>query len=139
MAIRKKSRKRQKSKKSARTRIASKKKLAVKKIAPKRRPSSKKAAKKKRRYRRKGEAVDTVVFEPREAGLRTGGQAGDLQGISGVEGAASESVEELLEEGNAFEAEVVKGVEDAERSDESEVESHEVLADDVPEEYLGEK
>jgi hypothetical protein len=33
--------------------------------------------------------------------------------LSNVAGADSESVDELLEEGNAFEAEVVKGVEDA--------------------------
>ena len=66
---------------------------------------------------------------------RAGGQSGDLQGLSAAESAASESVEELLEEGNAFEAEIVKGVEDAENADEMEVESHEVLEDDVPEEY----
>jgi hypothetical protein len=36
-----------------------------------------------------------------------------LQGLSNVEGADSESVDELLEEGNAFEADVVMGVEDA--------------------------
>ena len=41
------------------------------------------------------------------------GQAGDLQGISDVEDADSESVEELLEDGQAFEAEIVEGVEDA--------------------------
>lgn len=58
-----------------------------------------------------------------------------MQGLSGSERAASESVEELLEEGNAFEAEVVKGVEDAENADEIEVETHEVPEDDVPEEY----
>jgi hypothetical protein len=45
-------------------------------------------------------------------------------------------VEELLEEGNAFEAEFVKGVEDADDADEVEVESHEVSEDDVPGEYL---
>jgi hypothetical protein len=42
--------------------------------------------------------------------------------LSNVECAASGSVDELLEEGNAFEAEVVMGVEDAEDADE--VESH---------------
>jgi hypothetical protein len=55
-----------------------------------------------------------------------------------MEGAASESVEELLEEGNAYEAEVVKGVEDAEGSEESEVKTHEAPEDDVPEEYRDE-
>jgi hypothetical protein len=47
-----------------------------------------------------------------------------------------ESVDELLEEGNAFEADVVKGVEDAEDDDEVEVRVHEVPRDDVPGEYL---
>jgi len=45
-------------------------------------------------------------------------------------------VDELLEEGNAFEAEVVKGVEDAEDADEGEVRTHEVPQDHVPGEYL---
>lgn len=80
--------------------------------------------------------VDMVAFEPRGLGARTGGQSGDLQGLSSVEAAASESVEELLEEGNAFEADIVKGVEDAENADEVEVETHEVPEDDIPEEYL---
>jgi N-acetylmuramic acid 6-phosphate (MurNAc-6-P) etherase len=53
-----------------------------------------------------------------------------------VPDAAPESVDELLEEGNAFEAEVVEGVEDADNADEREVKSHEVLEDDVPDEYL---
>jgi hypothetical protein len=45
-------------------------------------------------------------------------------------------VDELLEEGNAFEAEVVKGVEDAGDTDEKEVRTHEVPQNDVPGEYL---
>ncbi|MGH9546345.1 MAG: hypothetical protein ACRD23_14150 [Terriglobales bacterium] len=65
---------------------------------------------------------------------RSGGQSGDLQGLSNISGADSESVDELLEEGNAFEADVVKGVEEADN--EGEVRTHEVPEDDVPEEYL---
>ncbi len=84
-------------------------------------------------------SVDSVVFQPQGLGARSAGQSGDLQGLSGIERAGSESVEELLEEGNAFEAEVVKGVEDAGRADENEVITHEVLEDDVPGEYLDEK
>lgn len=41
-----------------------------------------------------------------------------------MEAADSESVGELLEEGNAFEAEVVKGVEDVADADEGEVQTH---------------
>ena len=79
------------------------------------------------------------MFEPKGLGARSAGQSGDLQGLSGIAGAGSESVEELLEEGNAFEAELVKGVEDAGDADEGEVVTHEVPEDDVPEEYLDEK
>jgi hypothetical protein len=56
--------------------------------------------------------------------------------LSNVEGADSESVGELIEEGNPFEAGVVKGVEDAGGADEKEVRTHEVPEDDVPGEYL---
>ena len=66
----------------------------------------------------------------------SGRQAGDLQGLSNVEGADSESVDELLDEGNAFEADAVRGVEEADNADEREVETHEVPEDDVPDEYL---
>ena len=49
--------------------------------------------------------------------------------------ANSESVKELLEEGNALQAEAVRGVENAD-ADEGEVKTHEVPEDDVPQEYL---
>jgi hypothetical protein len=64
------------------------------------------------------------------------GQAGDLQGLSGTEEADSESVAELLEEGQSFEAEVVRGVENAPDADVAEVTTTEVPEDDVPSEYL---
>ena len=79
--------------------------------------------------------MDTVAFAPEGLSARSGGQSGDLQGLSSREGADSESVDELLEEGNAFEAEVVKGVQDAGNADEGEVRTHEVPQDDVPGEY----
>jgi N utilization substance protein A len=71
-----------------------------------------------------------------ELGPSSAGQSGDLQQLSDVAGADSESVEELVEEGNAFEAEAVQGVEDAEPPDVSEVTTREVSEDDVPAEYL---
>lgn len=67
------------------------------------------------------------------------GQSGDLQGLSNRERADSESVDELLEEGNAFEAGIVSGVEDADNADEKEVRTREVPEDDVPGEYLDEE
>ena len=42
----------------------------------------------------------------------------------------------MLEEGNAFEAEAVEGVEGALDADQGEVKTHEVPEDDVPQEYL---
>jgi hypothetical protein len=77
-----------------------------------------------------------AVFEPRRAGARADTQAGDLQGLSDIEAADSESVSELLDEGNAFEADVVAGVEQADDDGVREVHTHEVPEDDVPEEYL---
>ena len=71
--------------------------------------------------------------------MRSGQQSGDLQGLSNVERADSESVDELLEEGNAFEADVVAGVEEADNADQREVHTHEVPEDDVPKEYLDEE
>jgi hypothetical protein len=47
----------------------------------------------------------------------------------------SESAEELLEEGQAFEAGIISGVEGAPDADKSEVTTHEVPQDDVPGEY----
>ena len=64
--------------------------------------------------------------------------SGDTQGLRGVEQADSESVSELLEEGNAFEAGIVSGVEEAEDDPEKELRPREVKEDDVPPEYLDE-
>jgi hypothetical protein len=71
-----------------------------------------------------------------ELGPSSGSQSGDIQQLSDITGADSESVEELAEEGNAFEAEAVQGVENAAPPDVSEVTTREVLEDDVPAEYL---
>ncbi len=54
-----------------------------------------------------------------------GGQSGDEEGLSDVPEASSESVEELVDEGQAFEAEVVDGVENAPPADEAELVIHE--------------
>ena len=79
-----------------------------------------------------------ITFPSEASGWPSGDQSGDLQGLSDVEDADSESVDELLKEGNAFEAEVVEGVEDAGDKGEQEVHTHEVPEDDVPGEYLDE-
>ena len=84
---------------------------------------------------RKSQSVETVPFPRVAAESRSSGQSGDLQGLSNVESSDSESVDELLEEGNSFEADVVMGVEDAGDAEGREVRTHEVLEDDVPGEY----
>jgi hypothetical protein len=132
MAIKKK---RSKLKKVSRKKPAIRKKPAKKKASVRRAASQKKVARKNIRARGKSEIVGSVAFEPAGLGARSGGQAGDLQGLSNTVGADSESVDELLEEGSAFEAEAVKGVQDARDPDEGEVRTHEVPEDDVPEEY----
>ena len=71
-----------------------------------------------------------------ELGPDSAGQSGDTQQLSRRPTVSSQSVEELLEEGNTLEAEAVQGVENAEDADVSEVQTHEVPADDVPAEYL---
>ena len=148
MATKKKTKKNQSKKATARKKLGAKpapKKATPKKAAAKQalaRPRSKSVARAKSasvprgRVRGKREIVDTVTFEPAGLGARSGGQSGDLQGLSNAGRANSESVDELLEEGNSFEAEVVKGVEDAGDADEGEVHTHEVPEDDVPGEYL---
>jgi len=121
------------SKKVKRIKKGVKAKLA-KKAAPKKKTAQAKHAKKKR-VRGKNQTVDTLRYAPEGLSARSGGQSGDLQGLSNLAGANSESVDELLEEGNAFEAEIVKGVQDASDADEGEVHTHEVPEDDVPAEY----
>lgn len=71
-----------------------------------------------------------------ETGSDSAGQSGDIQNLDDRPYADSESAEELLEEGNAFEAGIVSGVEDAPDADQGEVRTRQVPEDDVPEEYL---
>jgi hypothetical protein len=71
-----------------------------------------------------------------EVDTNSAGQSGDTQGISHPAEGDSESVEELVEEGNAFEASVIDGVENAKDPDVSEVVTRQVPEDDVPKEYL---
>jgi hypothetical protein len=124
-----------------------KKKMAEKKAAPEKMALKTKAvakktiggkmvAPRKKQVRRKSQSVDTVAFSLEPTVSCSSRQSGDLQGLSTVEGADSESVDELLEEGNAFEADAVMGVEDAGAAEGREVRTHEVPVDDVPSEYL---
>ena len=103
----------------------------------KKKPARKKAAARPpRNQRSRGKGAH--IFESAQARPDTvsGRQSGDLQGVSRAEQADSESVDELVSEGNLFEAGAVAGVEEADNADEKEVHTHEVPEDDVPKEYL---
>lgn len=138
MATKKKTRK--KSKKTKRT--AAKKatvKTSVKRPKAATKNTARKKTKKKASSRKQTQPKTRRGSSPEFSPKGARSQSGDLQGLSRSETADSESVEELLEEGNAFEADAVIGVEDAENSDEKEVRTHEVPEDDVPGEYLDEE
>lgn len=133
MAKKKKPAKKAKKKATARS---AKKRVKKAKPAPKKvlkKAPSKKTVKK--RPRGKAESVELVGYRRKGLGALTGGQSGDIQGISNRSGIDSESVTELLEEGQTFEAEAVSGVENAADPDVSEVVTHQFPEDDVPEEY----
>ena len=120
-----------------------------KKTAAKKTPAGKATARKKSGRKTKGGSTsrrdrggaDSRVeapLEERGLGPEAGGQSGDTEGLSRAELAASESVEELLEEGQAFEAGIISGVENAPDADKGGVRTREVPEDDVPQEYLDE-
>jgi hypothetical protein len=72
-------------------------------------------------------SLDVVIPSTRRGlGAHSAGQSGDTQGLSNVEETDSESVEELVEEGQNFEAGAVAGIEDADASQE-EVRTKQVL------------
>ena len=89
------------------------------------------------------EAEVEPTAEPDVELAEKGGQAGDEEGLPDVPEASSESIEELADEGQAFEAEVVDGVENAPAADEAERTVHdrpETPNENVPdEEEPGEK
>jgi hypothetical protein len=78
------------------------------------------------------------VVPERESGLGPGsaGQSGDTQGMSDNPEADSESVVELLQEGQVREAELVSAIENAPNPDVAEVRTKQFPEDDVPIEYI---
>src|ERR1700735_916601 len=138
-------------KKKARRKTASQKRAPKKKVL-KKKATSKKPVRKKKSIRAESSVrrnipgpagrtseVNSGMFRQGRRGLgpNAGGQSGDIQALPRAEDVDSESVEELSEEGQAFEAEVVSGVENAPDADRGEVRTREVPEDDVPEEYRG--
>src|SRR5579859_5171367 len=120
-------------------RAAPKKLAAKKKPAARKKPSAKKKPVAKKATRRRAEVINPVTPSGRRGlGAASGGQSGDTQGLSRRSYDDSESVEELMEEGQYMEAEAVSGVENAPDADQGEVRTREVPEDDVPEEYQNE-
>ena len=82
------------------------------------------------------EATRTYATVSTREKADSAGQSGDNQGLSDVAQSGPESVSELLDEGQAFEAEAISGVENAPDADVSEVHTKQVKEDDVPSEYI---
>jgi hypothetical protein len=125
-------------KKAKKKTVTRKPKKQVKKVKAAAKLALNKASKKKavkKHPRGKADSAELAGYQRKGLGSFTGGQSGDIQGISSRAGIDSESVTELLEEGQTFEAEAVAGVENAADPDVSEVVTHQVPEDDVPEEY----
>jgi hypothetical protein len=137
--MKKKSKKSGKKKAVSKGRISAKARLSAKsgrkKSAAKRAAASKKRVGRSRQAAMGSQNVETVQMKPRALRARAGAGGGDFGGVSTVESVDSESAEELLEEGQAFEAGIVSGVEDAPDADQGPVKTRQVPEDDVPEEY----
>jgi len=121
-------------KKTKKKKIAPKKKSAKparkQKSAKAKKTPKKKAPKKVRRRSR--QELNEAAPMAKGPGPGAGGQAGDLEGLSDVEDVDSESVQELVEEGQDYEAEVVSAVENAPDPDEAEITAEIPEGDDDP-------
>ena len=85
------------------------------------------------------EEETVVAAEGKESAPGAEVEAGDVEGLSTEAEASAESVEELVESGQYYEAEVVEGVENVLPADEAEVTTHErpsVENENVPDEEL---
>jgi hypothetical protein len=77
---------------------------------------------------------DELGSDPAQVGPDSGGQSGDSQGLSETEDMNDESVEELAEEDQAFEASAIEGAEDAADHPERPAHTHEEYGypEDIP-------
>jgi hypothetical protein len=131
-----------KARRSSKVKRTAKRGAVASKAAPRSRSGKPKTAAKAKsnpRRLRRGSTESGLRPLPDLRGLGPGsaGQSGDLESLSELEDVDSESVEELVEEGQAFEAGVISGVEEADAGS-REVRTREVPMDDVPQEYLDE-
>ncbi|MGZ4898884.1 MAG: hypothetical protein ACXVJL_10170 [Candidatus Angelobacter sp.] len=121
-------------------RAAARKLVAKKKPAAKKRSAAKKKPAAKKTSRRREEVIHPISPSGRRGlGAASGGQSGDTQGLSRRDYDDSESVEELIEEGQYLEAEAVSGVENAPDADHGAARTRQFPEEDVPEEYKEEE
>jgi hypothetical protein len=121
---------RKKSKKKKTARTASRRSASRKAATRKRTPQP------KRPTRKGGESPGRMAKIHQGVGLSRAGQAGDDQGLSNIEDVDPESVEELADEGQGYEASIIEGVENAPDADAvRRVRTREVPEDDVQPEY----
>ena len=121
-------------KKATRNKQAKRPKKQVKKKQSTKKASSQTRPARKRKATRRG--AQRLESSSSREGAISSRQSGDLEGLSRTEQADSQSVDELVEEGNIVEAGAVAGVEEADDRDTKEVHTHEIPEDDVPGEYL---
>jgi hypothetical protein len=85
---------------------------------------------------RKDTNFETDAWSASRRLSNSAGQSGDTQGLFDTDDADSETVEELLEDGQYFEAEAIRAIENVPPADIAEVRTRQFAEDDVPAEYL---
>jgi hypothetical protein len=75
--------------------------------------------------------MDELGTDRGQVGPDSAGQSGDTQGLSEVADAADESVEDLADTGQAYEAGIIEGVEDAADHPERPVRAQATLEEEV--------
>ena len=89
--------------------------------------------------RKKSKRAEQTAPISRQASMETGagsaGQSGDLQGLSGREESESESVSELVEEGQFYEASLVDAIENTPSAADGPLRPRKRTEDDLPPEY----
>lgn len=98
--------------------------MPKRKTTHKKKPTHRKKAAPERLAPKDWRAVEFTTAEPAGLGPEAAGQSGDIEGLATVATGDSESVAELVEEGQDLEAEKVSGVENAPDPDEAEVTTH---------------
>ncbi len=149
MAKKKAVKKKAAKKKPAKKTVAAKKAKPVLRVAKTKAPKHA-AVKIKKRNAARRTAVDSVtsgseastldpkgrlIVETEEEavpGIHKGDMSGDLQGLSTLEYDDSESVSELIKEGQDLEAELIEGIEDAPDADKGDVRIHKAPQKDAP-------